>query len=135
MRAFYLPLLVGISLLQPTVSYGQAAGAKPQDKPAAAPAKPAAERKEIKLTEKELKPYVGEYEMGPERILTVTLEKGYLFGQPTGQAKRQMYPESATKFFLKDIDAQVAFKKDAKGVVTGMTMTQRGQDRELKKIK
>ena len=116
----------------------QAQEAKPNP-PAPAATKPEAppqERKEIKVAEKVLKTYVGEYSLTPERILTVTLEDGYLWGQPTDQTKRQMFPESQTKFFLKDIDAQVTFQKDAKGVVVGMLMDQAGRpQRELKKIK
>jgi hypothetical protein len=133
----YLLLLAGICLLQPGLAHAQAAPASTPQTPAqtAKPAEPAQERKEIKLTEKVLATYVGEYEMTPERILTVTLDKGYLWGQPTGQQARQMFPESETGFFLKDIDAQVKFQKDAAGKVVGMVMTQRGQDRELKKIK
>lgn len=131
-------LLTGVCLLSTSIAAaGQATGAKPPAQ-AAQPAdasKPNADRKEIKLTEKVLKAYVGEYERAPGQILTITLDKGYLWGQPTNQEARQLYPESQTKFFLKDLDIQVAFQKDAKGVVTGLIMTQKGQDRELKKIK
>ena len=117
-----------------------AAPAAPQAKPAA----PAAatqeaktpERKEIKVTEKVLKPYVGEYEMAEGRILTMTLENGSLWGQPTDQEKRQLFAESPTKFFLKDLDIQVTFQKDAKGNVSGLVLDQAGRpQRELKKIK
>ncbi len=135
MRTSFL-LLAGVCLLTPGLAQAQAT-AKPQTPPAttAKPPAPAAERKEIKLTPKVLQTYVGEYSMTPERILTVTLENGYLYGQPTDQAKRQMFPESETKFFLKDIDAQVTFVKE-KGKVTGMLMDQAGRpQRELKKIK
>jgi hypothetical protein len=135
----YVLLLASVCLLQPGLAHAQTpATSKPQAPPqtTAKPAAPAAERKEIKLSEKVLTTYVGEYEMGPDRILTITLDKGYLWGQPTGQTKRQMFPESQKKFFLKDIDAQVTFQKDAKGKVTGMVMDQEGRpQRELKKVK
>ena len=139
-------LLAGVSLLT-TSLIAQAAQtpkpaapqtAKPDAAQTAAPApfKPAAERKEIKLTEKVLNSYVGEYQMGPDRTLTVSLKDGYLWGQPTGQDARQMFPETQTMFFLKDIPYEVSFTKDAKGVVTGMTMRQDGGPvRELTKIK
>ena len=137
----YVLLLAGVALLHTSIAAaGQATGATGAKPPAQtakpdAAAAPNADKKEIKLTEKVLQAYVGEYQMSPERTLTVKLEKGYLWGEPTGQPARQMFPESQTKFFLKDLDVQVAFQKDAKGVVTGMVMTQKGQDRELKKIK
>jgi len=127
--------LAGVCLLPPALA---AAPATPQvPAPSASkPAAPAAGRKEIKLPEKALRVYVGDYEFQPGRILAVTLEDGSLWGQPTGQSKRQLFPESATKFFLKDLDAQITFQKDAKGTVTGLVMDQAGRpQRELKKVK
>jgi len=74
--------------------------------------------------------------MDPDRTLTITLENGSLYGQPTNQEKRQIFAESPTRFFLKDLEIQLAFQKDAKGVVTGMLMDQAGRpQRELKKVK
>ena len=143
-----LLLLAGVSLLttslvaqaaqtaKPAAPQAAKPAAAPQDPKPSPPIKPAAERKEAKLTEKALAAYVGEYEMGPGRILTVTLKDGYLWGQPTNQDARQMFPESQTVFFLKDAPVEVIFKKGAKGVITGMTMNQEGRpQRELKKIK
>ena len=136
-------LLAGVALLSSSVASAApqaGAGAKPQPpaagQPASTPIKPAAERKEMKLTAKVLNTYVGEYQMGPDRTLTISLKDGYLWGQPTGQDPRQMFPETQTVFFLKDLAVEVTFKKDAKGVVTGMLMKQEGRpDRELAKIK
>ena len=130
-------IVAGLCLLATPTAAMQAAAAKP---PAAAPkpeAKaPTGERKEVKLTEKQLKTYVGEYQMDPERVLTITLENGSLYGQPSGQDKRQIFAESTTKFFLKDLPVELTFLKDAKGAVIGMLMDQSGRpQRELKKIK
>jgi hypothetical protein len=134
----YVLLLAGVCLLSTPI-----AASEPQASPAAAAAQDAKakdakpkERKEVKVTDKVLKTYVGEYEMGPGRTLAITLENGSLWGQPTDQQKRQLFAESNTKFFLKDLDAQVAFQKDAKGNVVGLVMDQAGRpQRELKKIK
>ena len=122
-------LLAGLCLLS-TPPFGFAAqDAKAQD------AKPK-ERKEIKVTDKVLKTYVGEYEMTEGRTLTITLENGSLWGQPTDQQKRQLFAETPTKFFLKDLDVQVTFQKDPKGQVVGLVMDQVGRpQRELKKLK
>lgn len=132
----YLSLALGICLLQPGLAQAQAAPKPQAPAPAASqPQAPAQERKEIKVPESVLKTYVGEYEMGPDRILTLTLEDGSLWGQPTGQVKRQLFAESETKFFLKDLNAQITFQKE-KGKVLGMLMDQEGRpQRELKKIK
>jgi hypothetical protein len=102
----------------------------------AAPKAEAKERKEIKVTEKLLKAYAGEYQLDAERSLTFALENGSLWGGPTGQTKHQLFAESQTKFFLKDLPIDLTFKKDAKGTVTGLTMEQTGRPtRELKKVK
>ena len=122
-------LLASLCLLStPPVGFA-AQDAKAQD------AKPK-ERKEIKVTDKVLKTYVGEYEMTEGRTLTITLENGSLWGQPTDQQKRQLFAETPTKFFLKDLDVQVTFQKDPKGQVVGLVMDQVGRpQRELKKLK
>ena len=130
----YVLLLAGVCLLSAPVGAAEPAGS-PATITAAQDAKPK-ERKEIKVTEKVLKTYVGEYEMGPGRILTLTLENGSLWGQPTEQPKRQLFAESNTKFFLKDLEVQITFQKDAKGQVVGLVMDQADRpQRELKKIK
>ena len=45
-----------------------------------------------------------------------------------------MFAESETKFFLKLMDAQITFVKDASGKVTHLVLHQ-ARDREAKKIK
>jgi hypothetical protein len=134
-----LLLLAGVCLLAPALAQAQGTAA-PKTPPAqGAPAKPAnpnGDKKEIKVSPKVLQTYAGEYEFGPDRTLTVTFDNGSLWGQPTGQDKRQMFAESPTKFFLKDLPVTLEFRKDAKGKVTGMHMVQEGRpERELKKIK
>jgi hypothetical protein len=129
----YILALAGACLLHPALAAAapQGAAAPPASQGAKAP-----EKKELKLPEKALKAFVGEYEFGPERTLTITLEEGSLWGQPTGQPKRQLFAESPTKFFLKDLPVQMEFTKDAKGVVTGLVMDQEGRPRrESKKLK
>lgn len=92
------------------------------------------ERKEIKVDPKILDEYVGEYEVAPGVIIAVTREADKLMGQATGQSKFEMFAESQTKFFLKAVDAQVTFVRDAGGKVTQLILHQ-GGDREAKKIK
>lgn len=129
-----LLLLAALCLSSGTLVAQAAQTAKPADKPAA----PAAsqDKKEIKVPEKVLKTYVGEYELRPDWILTITLENGSLWGQPTNQEKRQIFAESETKFYLKDLPVRFDFLKDAQGKVTSVHMVQEGRgERELKKIK
>jgi hypothetical protein len=84
------------------------------------------ERKAITLDSTVLDKYVGQYQITPERIMTVTNENGKLMAQLTGQPKVEIFAESETKFFLKVIDAQITFVKDAEGRVANMILHQRG---------
>jgi len=79
--------------------------------------------------------YVGQYELAPDLIITVTKEDNRLFAQATGQPKFELYPESQTKFFAKVADIQVTFVKNEKGKVTQLIAHQAGKDTTAKKIK
>ena len=137
MRASITAVL-GMSLLVPGLVQAQATTAKPQTPPTttAKPQTPAAERKEVKLPEKVLQTYVGEYELAPGRVLVFAFEKGSLWGGPAGDDKSQLFAESNTKFFLKDIPIELTFQKDAKGAVTGLLFEREGRPAQQgKKIK
>ena len=82
-----------------------------------------------------LKAYVGEYEIAPGFVLAVTLEGSRLMTQATGQGKVEIFPSSPTEFFLKVVDAQITFVKDASGAVTQLVLHQGGRDMPAKKIK
>jgi CubicO group peptidase (beta-lactamase class C family) len=92
------------------------------------------ERVAIKIDPKILDAYVGQYELRPDFIFTMTREGDSLMTQVTGQPKFELFPESETKFFLKVVDAQVSFVKDDKGAVTHLILHQ-GGDQKAKKIK
>ena len=77
----------------------------------------------------------GEYELAPSFIITITVENGRLMGQPTGQSKSELFPKSATEFFLKVVDAQVTFVKDEQGKVTQLILHQNGRHMPGKKIR
>lgn len=72
--------------------------------------------------------YAGQYQLGPEFHLTVTAENGRLFVEASGQDKFEVFPESATRFFYRQVDAQISFETDASGVATGLVLHQNGQD-------
>ena len=131
-------VLAAACLLLPSFAHAQAAAAKPQTPPPAAakPAAPAADRKEIKVPEKALKTFVGDYSSDPERVLHITFENGSLWGQPGTGTRRQLFAETPTRFFLKDAPIELTFKKDPKGTVTGLMMKQGDRpEQDLKKIK
>lgn len=93
------------------------------------------EKKEITLPVAILNTYVGEYEVAPNFILTLTVENGQLMAQATGQAKNPLFARSETRFFLKVVEAETEFHKDADGKVTGLTLFQGGRELPGKKIR
>ena len=78
--------------------------------------------------------YVGEYELAPGFFLTITKENNRLFCQATGQSKVEIHPESETEFFLKEVDAQISFKRDDNGQVEELILHQGGRDIEAKRV-
>lgn len=86
------------------------------------------ERKETTLAPETLGPYVGVYEINPAVSMTITLEGNQLFAQLTGQGKLPLFAESADHFFLKLVDAQITFEKDAAGAVTHLVLRQGGRE-------
>ncbi|MGD0008650.1 MAG: serine hydrolase [Terriglobia bacterium] len=98
-----------------------------------APAAPK-EHKEIAVDPKLFDGYVGQYQLAPNFILTITREGDQLFAQATGQPKFQIYPESQRDFFLKVVDAQITFETDASGRATSLTLHQNGANMPAKRI-
>jgi CubicO group peptidase (beta-lactamase class C family) len=72
--------------------------------------------------------YAGEYELTPTFAIAITREGDRIFAQATGQPKFEIFPESETRFFLKVVDAQIEFIRDADGKVTGLVLHQNGRD-------
>jgi CubicO group peptidase (beta-lactamase class C family) len=112
---------IGFHLLEPKV---------PLDLP---PAPPPA-RTAIALDPFRLDPLVGIYELAPNFRLAISKENGKLFGQATGQGRVQLHPESETKFFLKEVDAQVSFIKGSDGKVNDLILHQGGANIPGKRV-
>ena len=100
--------------------------------PAPAPVK---QRTAIELGESVLQRYVGTYEFAPQFSIEVTREGNTLWGQATQQPRFRLWPETATDFFLKEVDAQITFVVDATGAATGMVLHQNGRNPEARKVK
>ena len=74
-----------------------------------------------------LESYVGNYELTPEIVITVTKDGKQMKGQVTNQGQFEIYPKSETVFFLKVIEAQITFNLNDDGKVESMTFLQDGQ--------
>ena len=75
----------------------------------------------------ELDRFVGEYVLAPTFSITITRDGDKMFAQATGQPAFQLYAESATRFSVKIIDAQLEFEVDAAGNVAGLVLVQNGK--------
>jgi len=88
----------------------------------------------IDLPVSALSAYAGKYNLSPAFagvgvMLDVHVRDGGLYLTPSGQPEARLWPESATEFFFKEIDAQISFTRNARGVVTGLVLHQGGEDR------
>ncbi len=93
------------------------------------------ERKEIKLDPKVFDAYVGEYQLAPGFVFTISREGDRYFSAVSGQGRFEIFAETETVFFLKVVDAQITFAKDDKGQVTHLVLHQNGVDQRAKKTK
>lgn len=94
-----------------------------------------AERQAIAVDSAVYDGYVGEYEIAPNLMLTITKEGSKLMGQATGQPKIELLPESQTKFFVKEAPIQIEFVVDASGKATSLMLLQGGRQMPAKRIK
>lgn len=92
-------------------------------------------RTAIELPAAVLARYVGEYQLAPSATLEITLSNGALYGRLTGQPAFRLWPETETDFFLKEVDAQITFIRDAQSAVTGLVLHQAGQNSTASKVK
>ena len=96
---------------------------------------PPAERQAIQVDPALFDAYAGTYELAPGFELTVTREGNQIFAQATGQPKAELFPESETKFFLKVVDAQIAFQKGENGRAESLVLHQGGREIPGKRVK
>ena len=92
-------------------------------------------RKIVAVADTVLQSYIGDYELEPKFILTISREGNHLYGQATGQGKSEIFPETQNKFFLKTAQfIELEFIKNDKGEIGKLLLYQNGTH-EAKKIK
>ncbi len=84
--------------------------------------------------EKILDEYVGEYELAPDFIFTITRQSDKLFAQLSGQPRFRVFAEAENKFYFKVVKAQIVFNRGANGAIESLTLNQDGSQ-TAKKIK
>jgi CubicO group peptidase (beta-lactamase class C family) len=86
-----------------------------------------------KVDEKLLLPLVGQYELMPGFIFTVSVKDGKLYGFATGQQEFELKALSETEFEVKEVGAKFTFVEDHSGIVSSMILFQGGQRIEGKR--
>ncbi|MEX2232102.1 MAG: serine hydrolase [Cyclobacteriaceae bacterium] len=89
---------------------------------------------EITVDTEILESYVGRYELAPGFILAVSRDGNQLKTLATGQSEVPIFPKSQNVFFLKVVEAQLTFNRNAEGRVESVTLRQGGRDTVGKKM-
>jgi CubicO group peptidase (beta-lactamase class C family) len=110
------------------------AGAVARNLAARAMGKPLEEKKVAAIDPVIVDAYVGDYELAPGFILTISREGGRFFAQATGQSRAEIFPQSETEFFLKVVPASLTFVREADGKVSELVLHQNG-DRRARRIR
>lgn len=89
------------------------------------------------VAEKTLDEYVGEYELAPGAVFTITRTGDRLFAQLSGQPRFRVFAEAENKFYYKVVKAQLTFNRSGTGggKIESLTLAQNGAERTAKKIK
>lgn len=72
--------------------------------------------------------YVGRYSLRPGFDLWITRDGGHLYCQGTGQRRFELFPQGETEFFLRVVDATIAFRATGAGPVNALVLHQYGVD-------
>jgi CubicO group peptidase (beta-lactamase class C family) len=88
----------------------------------------------IFLSPEILEPYTGCYQMTPGIPVEVRRDlNNRLLVQIGGQDFREIFPETETNFFMKELNIQFTFQRNDRGQVTGLVLRQNGVDLPAKR--
>lgn len=72
--------------------------------------------------------YVGTYQLGPERTMTITSEDGHLFAQRNGRPREELIPEASDIFFRKGVEGRILFGQGEGATVTSLIDRRNNED-------
>ncbi len=78
--------------------------------------------------------YVGQYELAPNLIITITKDGNRLMSEVGGR-KSELTAQSETQFSIPSANIKVTFVKDANGQVTHLIINDNGREGQAKKIR
>lgn len=93
------------------------------------------EGQEVQVDASGFDAYVGEYQINPNLVLTISKEGDKLFAQMSAQRKFAVEAVSATQFTIPDVKANISFEKDEAGKVVALLLSQGTRSTKAPKIK
>ncbi len=75
---------------------------------------------DFKLSEEELETYTGKYQVAPGVILKITRDGSRLFGQPTGDTKKEMFATEKDLFVVDVAPLKVQFTRNDQDQINGV---------------
>jgi CubicO group peptidase (beta-lactamase class C family) len=84
--------------------------------------------KEVALDPAVLERYVGQYQLAPGVLITITRNGNRLFAQLTGQPAIEVFASSEREFFYKVVNAQLTFEVDDQGRAVAVVLHQNGRN-------
>ncbi|HMX40990.1 MAG TPA: serine hydrolase, partial [Saprospiraceae bacterium] len=85
------------------------------------------ERVVVEVDAATLDRYTGKYQLMPDFFLHITRQGSQIFVQGTGQPRLALFATSPTRFFLKEVDAEIEFAP-GEGPSAKLTLFQAGQE-------
>ncbi|HEX9254017.1 MAG TPA: DUF4440 domain-containing protein [Candidatus Angelobacter sp.] len=78
--------------------------------------------------------YIGTYQLGPERTMTVTAEDGHLYSQRSSRPREELIPEASDIFFRKGMEGRTLFGYGEDGKVVSLIDRRNNEDIVWKKV-
>ena len=78
--------------------------------------------------------YVGRYQFAPGTVMTITRSGDRLVAELSKQAPLEVFPESQTRFFYLQVEAQLTFQRHADGKASRLILHQNGLDQGAARI-
>ena len=94
----------------------------------------AEEKEEVVVSQNLLDSYVGDFELQPGFIISISEEDGSLFAQATGQSKLDLVPVSETEFKVAEVEATIHFPEGQGSKVESITLHQGGQEMNASRL-
>jgi CubicO group peptidase (beta-lactamase class C family) len=75
-----------------------------------------------------LERYTGDYELQPGFVISISRDGTRLLAQATGQPQLELFAQTQTRFFLREVAAQIEFHLESSGPAVALTLFQNGQE-------